>query len=84
LKKYRFSNRAEFDLDDILRYAAETWSDEQADVYLASLYCSHLHKGFRRIEQGRHVIFYEEDKNGIFIARILHQNRTPERHLVED
>lgn len=38
----------------------------------------------RRMEQGRHVIFYRQQKKGIVVSRILHQRMLPERHDLGD
>jgi plasmid stabilization system protein ParE len=38
----------------------------------------------RRIEQGKHVVFYREDPEGILIVRILHQSMLAERHRMDD
>jgi plasmid stabilization system protein ParE len=40
--------------------------------------------GLRRIEIGRHVVFYREDAGGILVSRILHQRMLPERHAIDD
>jgi plasmid stabilization system protein ParE len=37
--------------------------------------------GLRRMEIGRHVVFYREDTEGILISRILHRRMLPERHV---
>ena len=34
---YRFTPKAEEDLEDIWRYSAETWSADQADIYIDML-----------------------------------------------
>jgi toxin ParE1/3/4 len=34
---YRFTLKAEDDLEDIWRYSAETWSANQADIYIDTL-----------------------------------------------
>jgi len=79
---------AENDLAGILDYTADTWGAKQADLYLNSLVqcfdriahmpslgrnCDAVHAGFRRIEEGKHVIFYRPEKRGVFVARVLHE-----------
>jgi len=86
--RYRLSELAEIDVADILDFTVDTWGPEQADRYLDHLVgcfdriahmpslgrdCSAVHPGFRRIEEGRHVIFYRVEEFGIFIARVVHQ-----------
>ena len=46
--------------------------------------CDHIHPGLRRIESGRHVVFYEIDAAGVVVWRILHHSMLPERHAIED
>jgi len=95
LREYRLSGLAELDLADIADYTTDTWGAKQANLYLDSLAecfiriarmpslgraCDSVHAGFRRIEQGKHVIFYRPDERGVFISRILHQSMLPARH----
>lgn len=98
--RYRLSRLAELDLADIADYSTDTWGADQADNYLSNLVecftrvaqmpdlgraADSVHPGFRRIEQGKHVIFYKPGKSGIFISRVLHQNMLPSRHeLIAD
>jgi len=94
LKAYNLSNKAESDLESILLYTVDAWGEEQAERYLSDLVdcfdmiaerpgvgrpCERVHPGLRRIEQGKHVIFYRVEKNGILISRVLHQSRLPQR-----
>jgi toxin ParE1/3/4 len=89
---YRLSALAELDLAEIADYTFDMWGAKQAELYVNSLAecvvriaqrpglgraCDAVHPGFRRIEQGRHVIFYKPGKRGIFISRILHQSMLP-------
>jgi len=46
--------------------------------------CDGARPGLRRMECGRHVAFYREDKKGILVSRILHPRMLPERHEIED
>lgn len=100
MSRYRLSVLAELDLADIVDYTVDVWGGRQAEVYLDSLVdcfvriaempelgrsCDSVHPGFRRIEQGKHVIFYRSEDYGVFISRVLHQSMLPARHeLLED
>jgi toxin ParE1/3/4 len=43
--------------------------------------CDEIRGGLRRLEHGKHVIFYrQQDNDGILVSRILHQRMLPERH----
>lgn len=92
---YRLSAAAELDLTEIADYTTDVWGGAQANLYLDNLVecflriamnprlgrsCDAVHAGFRRIEQGKHVIFYQADGSGVFIGRILHQSMLPTRH----
>jgi toxin ParE1/3/4 len=46
--------------------------------------CNNVRPGLRRLEQGRHVIFYCEERGGILVSRILHQSMLPDRHAFDD
>jgi toxin ParE1/3/4 len=97
--RFRFSRRAEADLLSIGAYTLRTWGEDQAVRYIGDLEaccemlaanpaigrtCDHVRPGLRRMETGRHVVFYREDANGISISRILHHRMLPEKHLADD
>jgi toxin ParE1/3/4 len=46
--------------------------------------CDEIRPGLRRLERGRHVLFYREDAAGILISRILHQRMLPEKQALDD
>lgn len=95
MSRYRLSALAELDLADIADYTTDVWGARQAEIYLDSLVecfdrtaqkpglgrgCDSVHPGFRRIEQGKHVVFYKPRRRDIFIGRILHRNMLPTMH----
>lgn len=43
-----------------------------------------IRRGVRRMEHGRHVIFYRPDTAGILISRVLHQRMLPRRYSIEE
>jgi toxin ParE1/3/4 len=96
---FRFSRRAEDDLLSIGEYTLRTWDEDQAARYLTDLEacclmlatnpalgrsCDDIRPGLRRMERGRHVVFYREDASGILISRILHQRMLPEQQAIGD
>jgi len=93
------SRLAEADLVDIGIYTPRTWGEEQTVRYLEDLEkcchqlaanpglgraCDHIRSGLRRMEHGRHVIFYRIQATGMVISRILHQRMLPERQNIDD
>jgi toxin ParE1/3/4 len=98
LTAIRYSQHAEADLMSIGEYTLRTWSASQAEKYLAELEacclrladhpllgraCDEIRPGLRRMEQGRHVVFYRRETKGIFVSRILHRSMLPERQEME-
>jgi toxin ParE1/3/4 len=96
---FRFSRRAEADLLSIGAYTLRTWGEAQVVDYISDLEiccqrladnprlgrpCNHIRPGLRRMEQGKHVIFYRQERGGILISRILHERMLPERHAIDD
>jgi toxin ParE1/3/4 len=96
---FRFSRRAEGDLYTIGLYTSRTWGEAQTDRYLGKLEeccqllagnpalgrpCDEIRPGLRRMEQGRHVVFYRAEAGGVVISRILHQRMLPERQAIDD
>jgi toxin ParE1/3/4 len=91
---WKLTKKARSDFDEILLYTIDTWGEEQAERYRTLLLhgldliaqkpgvgrpCDRLASGLRRFEQGKHVIFYKPDGNGILVSRILHQRMLPGR-----
>jgi toxin ParE1/3/4 len=96
---FRFSRRAEADLLSIGAYTLRTWGEDQATRYIDDLQaccealadnprlgraCDDVRPGLRRMERGRHVVFYREDAEGLLVSRILHQRMLPERQAIDD
>jgi len=84
---------------DIAIYTLRTWGQDQTARYLddrearcrkladnpsSGRPCDHLRPGLRRMEQGKHVVFFRRDPGGILISRILHERMLPERHSLDD
>jgi|SRR5271165_1152523 len=97
MARFRLSRLAEADLLDIATYTLETWGQDQAVRYVDDLEaccgkladnpelgraCDHVRPGLRRMEHGRHVLFYRVEAKGILVSRILHQLMLPERQSI--
>jgi toxin ParE1/3/4 len=95
---FRFSRRAEADLLSIGDYTIRTRGKAQAARYLGELelccktlsdnpplgrLCDEVRPGLRRLEHGKHVVFYRQERDGILVSRILHQRMLPELHSIE-
>ena len=96
---FRFSQLAGSDLRDISRKTARAWGVPQARRYLDRLEagcqaladnpgvghaCDDVRLGLRRLEVGRHVVFYRPTPEGIFVVRILHDRMLPGRHIPDE
>jgi len=96
---FRFSRRAEADLLGIGDYTLRTWGSAQAARYLGELevccqmladnpalgrLCDDIRPGLRRLEHGKHVVFYRHERGGVLVSRILHQRMLPDRHAIDD
>jgi toxin ParE1/3/4 len=46
--------------------------------------CDDVSPGLRRMEYGRHVVFYRADAGSVLVWRILHQSMLPERHAIDN
>jgi toxin ParE1/3/4 len=90
---------ARADLKSISQFTFRTWGEEQANRYIRELRdcarmlaqspmlgrrCDTVRPGYRRMEQGSHVIFYRQQGTGIFIGRILHQSMLTQKHVIEE
>lgn len=96
---YRLSRMAETDLLQIANYTLNRWGQDQAVSYIDGLEaccrqllnnpelgrtCDHVRPGLRRMEYGRHVLFYRIEAGGIIVYRILHQRMLPEGKSIDD
>jgi toxin ParE1/3/4 len=97
---YRLTRKAASDLAEILLYTSDTWGEAQARRYLNLLSegfdliadkpgigreCGVLAFRLRRLERGKHVIFYRPARGGVTVARILHQRMLPARlHFIDN
>jgi toxin ParE1/3/4 len=96
---FRFSRRAKADVLSIAEYTLRTWGAEQATRYIDELEtfrqmladypglgrsCDSIRSGLRRMECGRHVVFFREDASGILVSRILHQRMLPARYVMDE
>jgi len=96
---FRFSRRAEADLLSIGDYTLRSWGRAQAARYVGELeacrqtlsdnpalgrLCDEIRRGLRRLEHGKHVVFYRQERSGILVSRILHQHMLPDRHIDDD
>jgi toxin ParE1/3/4 len=99
MARYKLSKLAEADLEAIADYSVERWGEAQAIRYLDGLLrccerivaypqigrrCEALRTGYRRMEQGRHVLFYQLTSGSVVVQRILHQDVLPEKHVMDD
>lgn len=99
MPKYRLSRLAEADLLDIATYTLRTWGQDQANRYVDDLEvccqklvdnpelgraCDHVRPGLRRMEHGRHALFYRIEAKGILVSRILPQRMLPERQSIDE
>ena len=95
----QYSSPAELDLLELDEYTLDKWGPLQAERYTGAIErccarladnpylgrtCDRISRGLRRIEQGRHVIFYRRHENGIRVVRILHQDMQPDQHSLGD
>lgn len=46
--------------------------------------CDYVRRGLRRLEHGKHVVFYRRESGGILVSRFLHQNMLATRHAMDD
>ena len=46
--------------------------------------CEEVRLGLRRFEQGKPVVFYREEANGVLICRSLHERMLAGGHVIDD
>jgi len=97
MAKYKFTNKAVYDLTQIWNYTLNKWSEDQADRYYRMLLenCKEvannpeLGKNYSGVTEnlfgfkaGRHIIFYRWiEDNEVEITRILHEQMDIENRI---
>lgn len=94
--KYKISQEALLDLNDIWEYTFHKWSKEQADRYFNLIFdeidfisenselgtsYDHIRKNYRASKIKSHLIFYRLENNNIEVIRILHQRMDLKKRL---
>lgn len=89
----RLTPEAKRDLADIFRYSAKTWGLDQASQYTRAIDAAlteiasrpkagrprdNLLPGMRSRNVQRHVIYYRDVEDGIWVIRILHTAQDPD------
>ena len=83
------------DLEEIWRYALNTWSEKQADAYHADVVAAFegiatgrkigrpvdVRPGYLKYGVGSHFIYYRQSDAEIVVIRILHQRMDVGRHI---
>ncbi len=99
MAKYKLTNQAVVDLNEIWEYTFLEWSEQQADKYYDSLLTSceeiannpslgRSYQGVRKdlfgVSVNKHIVFYRIiNENLIEITRILHERMDIESRLEE-
>ena len=100
MARFHLTVLAEQDLAAIAAYTLDRWGEIQAARYLDQLEaccqlladsptigrpCDEIRPGLRRMEQGRHVLFFRvRSGDSIVVVRILHQDMLPRRRSFDD
>ncbi len=93
---YKFAEKAERDLEDIIDYTLQQWGVLQIHAYLdglearGQLLADNPDLGLKReaISEGllsfpyeNHILYYMKQPHGITAVRVLHQSMDPTKHL---
>lgn len=97
MPSFTLTNMAKADLKKIGRYTQERWGRDQRNQYLTMLDacfhqlaanphlgkdCSAVRRGYRKLNAGRHLIFYRQTPTDpIEIVRVLHGRMDIETRL---
>lgn len=99
MAEVRLRPRADADIRAIWTYTSETWSDQQANIYVDALFdmmealaadpargrsADEVKPGLRRQSCGSHIIFYRSEKFGADIVRVLHGRMDVLVHLANE
>jgi toxin ParE1/3/4 len=98
-RTFKLTRAAQADLDSIVDYTLRTWGENQCARYVDELEksfqwladnpaagraCDDIRDGLRRLESGRHVVFFVAKDYGARIVRILHDQMQHDLHDMTD
>jgi len=93
---YKFAEKAERDLEDIIDYTFQQWGAAHTHTYIDGLEThgqlladnpdlgikrETVFKGLLSFPYVSHILYYTKQPHGITIVRVLHQNMDPTKHL---
>lgn len=85
---YKLTPAAKRDLEVIWRYTAETWSLDQADIYITEITdaleglvtgrkvgrpVNHIRENYLGLLFGSHIAYFKIEETSVIVVRILHQ-----------
>ena len=94
---YTLSNKAKEDAEGIYDYTNEKFGSAQAETYLIAIHeclsmlavspklaitAKEIREDYFRYPIHKHMIFFKQEENGIYIVRVLHQQMQYSLHLV--
>ena len=93
---YKFTDKAEQDLENIIDFTINKWGNDQANRYInelekrvsglannpnIGLNRNNLSPSLLSFPYQSHILYYIKTDNGITIARVLHRSMDPTGHL---
>jgi len=93
---YKFTGKAERDLEDIIDYTLQQWGILQTQTYLDELEArgqlladnpglgverENIFEGLLSFPYESHILYYLKQAHGITIVRVLHKSMDPIKHL---
>lgn len=90
MRKIQLKREAVNDLDDILVYTEKRYGRTQRKKYSKQIEsrlkdlaknpklgrpCDHIFPGYRYYLEGKHYLFYKQDRSKLTVIRILHSRR---------
>ena len=95
MHSFQLTPKAEEDLDGIAEYTLREFGERQCALYLNELEtrfarlrdvpvleraCDRIRPGLKSQKQGRHVVFYLHNADGVLVVRVLHERMAHEEH----
>ena len=96
MEKYKLTNRAENEIEDIYEYSMLNFGADTAREYVSGLHekfevladnqswgndYAFIKSGLCRYEYRSHSIYYQSSGSGILIVRVLGNKQDPARHF---
>lgn len=99
MASYRYARQADRDLASLIEHSIVAWGEQVADKYVLGLFdrldmlaanpslgreYSHILPGLLRYEHRSHSVYFQRERTGVLVIRILGAAQDPMLHIQDE